>query len=177
MDNMNKPDSRGHSPGSFATRVKAGEIKNPRGRPKGAKGVVAELRKIMLSKVDWVGEGQMTYIHAMVDAATRNAYKGNHQQLDLLLEMFVHISRVEQVRENTTEERQHRNDLQALLRIYEAHEHKIFELTDDEFSKLIKLIKSKKKDNPLRPIEDIFADVVAAAENKTGYSRSSINPF
>jgi hypothetical protein len=42
MDNEEKKDGRGHAPHSIYTRIKPGEVRNPKGRPKGATGRKAD---------------------------------------------------------------------------------------------------------------------------------------
>jgi hypothetical protein len=167
----NHKDGRGHAPGSMETRIKKGEKKNPHGRPKGAKGVAATMRKAFLQQADWLGDGKKTYIEALVEGGTKHVFKGNHHHFDLVLEMLVHVSRIEQVREYSAEEREHRKVSKDLVRVYEAHHLRLLELTDDEFDAISKFVKEKQRQTrggPLKPIEEIAADIMAEEKLKKG---------
>jgi hypothetical protein len=173
MDENHK-DGRGHAPGSMETRIKKGEKKNPHGRPKGAKGISATMKKALLNTVTLQENGKIkrvTMIEAMVEGSTKHIIKGDPRYLDLALDIFFHISKLEQVREYTAEEREHRKVSKDLVRVYEAHHLRLLELTEDEFDGVVKAVKEKQRQargGPLKPIEEIAADIIAEDKLKKG---------
>jgi hypothetical protein len=62
MDNEDKKDGRGHAPHSIYTRIKPGEVRNPKGRPKGATGRKADWEREMNRRVTVTENGKEVQI-------------------------------------------------------------------------------------------------------------------
>jgi hypothetical protein len=164
MDNDDKKDGRGNAPGSFGTRIKPGEVKNPKGRPKGAKGVFATAKKALMRQVEWQEKGKKLkgpLFAAFMDACVK---QGMHDVkfAQMVMTWIHYLTNRETFAERDQIEAERYQTMKKTLDVYELHESRLFELTDDEQKDLIAAVKEAKRKHPMMTVEELCAKIVEA---------------
>lgn len=131
--------ARRKSPGAFAvgygrppqaSRFKPGQSGNPRGRPKGAKGVGAVLRTRLLAKVTITENGrrrQITVLEALIAKLIKGAFDGDSRSVDKLTKLFPLLD------EELAEETRAARSAEAADQVDAARDRAVL----DEFAKLL----------------------------------------
>jgi hypothetical protein len=147
-DDVEEPVGRGNGPGSFRTRIKPGEVRNPKGRPTGAKGVLAALKKAMMGKVAWTENGKRetgTLLEAMFSAGMKHAIKGDARFFELAIRMMQIALAMEQGIEIREENHNRHEYLCDLIRLYKIHEHDLMNMDPEHFADLVEKVKAERK--------------------------------
>lgn len=139
-EEISKPvkDGRGHSPGSFSTRIKKGEKRSP-GRPKGSRNMRTLMNEAFTLPVEWKDGGKtrkVPMVVPMLNAWMKRSMAGEYRYLDSVLNVMYYLSNNEQRELYDAESKERHKIWKENLALYSLQDQDIFGMEPEDLAKV-----------------------------------------
>ncbi|TKW61401.1 MAG: hypothetical protein DI628_01885 [Blastochloris viridis] len=134
-----KKTGKGHGEGSKATRIKPGEVKNPKGRPIGSRNMATIVREALMRDVEWPEKGELLRIplvSAFIDACMKQGMK-DVRYAQMMMDMIIFMSHHDAQMEYQRQETENYETWKTMINIYRLHDAKLMDLDEKVLDELI----------------------------------------